>query len=528
MLHMTRPKVITILVICALGIIFTLPNFLRGQVVSSIPHWLPHQQVVLGLDLQGGSYLLLEVDHAAVVRERLTGLLDGIRTAMRTARIPVTGLAVEGGNAVVFKVREAGQLEQARTGIRDLDRSARITAAPDGTITLRLDDKDLLEQKRQAVAQSIEIVRRRIDETGTKEPIIQAQGQDRILVQLPGLREPERIKALLGKTAKMNFHLLDVSNSVADAVAGRVPAGSELMPADKDVEAGGQPRMYLVQRRPIVAGDRLTDAQPGTDSRNGEWVVNFKFDSVGARQFGQATRDNVGKPLAIVLDGRVISAPVIREPILGGSGQISGSFSVASAQDLSVLLRAGALPAPLKVIEERSVGPDLGADSIRAGLVAVVIGFSLVVVYMVLAYGLFGLFANVALISNLFLIMAAMSLLQATLTLPGIAGILLTVGMSVDANVLINERIREETRLGKTPLAALEAGFARAMSTIIDSNATTLIKMLLLYGFGSGPVKGFAVTISIGICTSMFTATMLVRLLILYWLRQQRPKALPV
>ena len=352
----------------------------------------------------------------------------------------------------------------------------------------------------------------------SKEPIIQAQGQNRILVQVPGLTDPQRLKDILGRTAKMNFHLEDGAGSLAEARAGRVPAGDLYLPGDRDGE------FYLVQRTPIVGGDRLTDAQPGFDSRTGQAIVNFKFDTTGGRQFGNATRENVGKKLAIVLDGRVISAPVIREAILGGSGQISGNFTTASATDLAVLLRAGALPAPLKIIEERTVGPDLGADAIRAGIAAVIVGFALVVIYMVMAYGLFGSFADVALIVNLFLVLAVMSLIGATLTLPGIAGILLTVGMSVDANVLINERIREETRLGKTPIAALEAGFSRAMSTIVDANLTTIIKMALLYWLGSGPVKGFAVTITIGIVTSFFTATMLVRLMIWYWLRLRRPK----
>lgn len=525
MMTMARWQIWMILAICAFGVIFAAPNLLPREQAERLPQWLPNQQISLGLDLQGGVSLLLEVDTKVVQRDRLTAVLDDIRTRMRTERIVISGLAASGENAVTFRVREAPQLEQARTIVRDIDKTAQVTTSADGTITTRLDDKEILETRRKAVAQSIEIVRRRVDATGTKEASIQIQGQDRILVQVPGLTDPQRLKKIISETAKMNFHLVDVQNSLADAMAGRVPPGSILVPADSATDSQ---RMYLLQRRVSVDGANLTDAQPGTNSQSGEWVVNFKFNSKGARDFAEVTRQNVGKPFAIVLDNKVISAPVIREPILAGSGQISGSFNAASATDLSVLLRAGALPAPLKVIEERTVGPELGADSIRAGFYAVGVGLILVVTYMWLAYGLFGLFANVALVFNLILIVAVMSLLQSTLTLPGIAGILLTLGMSVDANVLINERIRDETRVGKTPIASMEAGFARAYSTIVDANLTTLIKMLILFGFGTGPVKGFAITISIGIITSMFTATMLVRFMMSTWLRQRRPKLLPV
>jgi preprotein translocase subunit SecD len=490
---------------------------------------VPSHRVNLGLDLQGGAQLLLEIDTAAVQRDRLNSLMDSVRTTLRTQRIQVANLAIEGSDTITLRVRDPAQVEQARQALRELDRAATVgAAAADGTITIRYNPQELIEQRRQAIAQSIEIIRRRLDESGTKEVSVAAQGQNRILVQLPGEKNPERIKALIGTTAKMNFHLLDVSNSVADAMAGRVPPGDMLLPADKEIEANGQKRMYLVQRRVEVPGDRLSNAQPGTNPQTGEWIVNFTFDTAGGKKFGDVTRDNVGKQLAIVLDNKVISAPVIREPILGGRGQISGNFTAAAAQDLAVLLRAGALPAPLKIIEERTVGPELGADSIKAGLYSVIVGFVLVVVYMTLAYGLFGIFANVALIVNLALIIAVMSMLNATLTLPGIAGILLTLGMSVDANVLINERMREEVRNGRTPLSAINTGFSRAMATIVDSNLTTLIKMVILFALGSGPVRGFAVTISLGIITSMFTATMLVRLIIMWWYEWQRPKKLPV
>lgn len=527
MLHMARWKLWTILAVCLVGIVLAAPNLLSREQAASLPSWLPRQQVTLGLDLQGGAHLLLEVDVQAVIRERLTNLLDGIRSTMRTQRIAVTGLAVR-GDSVVFQVRDAGQVEQARAAVRELDRTAQISVGPDNTVTVRLNEQELIEQRRRAVAQSIEIVRRRIDETGTREPTIQAEGQDRILVQLPGVQDPERVKKLLGTTAKLNFHLLDTQNSVADAMAGRVPPGSMLLPADKEIEPNGQPRMYLVQRRVMVSGERLTDAQPGTNPQTGEWIVNFVFDTVGGREFGRVTQENVGRPLAIVLDNKVISAPVIREPILGGRGQISGNFTAATAQDLAVLLRAGALPAPLNVIEERTVGPDLGADSIRAGAIASVLGIVFVALFMILNYGLFGIFAVFALIMNLILLIGALSALGATLTLPGIAGIVLTMGMAVDANVLIYERIREELRHGRSALSAIETGFERAIGTIVDSNLTTLIASLLLFMLGSGPIKGFAVVLSLGILTSLFTAVLLTRVMVAAWYRRVRPKAIPI
>jgi preprotein translocase subunit SecD len=377
-----------------------------------------------------------------------------------------------------------------------------------------------------AVDQSIEIIRRRIDETGVREPTIQRQGEERILVQLPGIDDPDRIKDLLKKTAKMTFHLIDETTSVTDALAGRVPPGSVLMMSDQETDASGEPIPYVVRKRVVVGGDTLVSAQ--SSFQENQPVVSFRFDSIGTRKFGEVTQENVGQRLAIVLDGKVISAPVIREPILGGSGVISGRFTVQETIDLALLLRAGALPADLTILEERTVGPDLGADSIRAGEIAAAIGLLAVIFFMALYYGLFGLFSAVALILNLIIIVGLLSLLQATLTLPGIAGIVLTLGMAVDANVLIFERIREEARGGKTPVAAMDAGYRRALTTIIDANVTTLIAAILLYNFGSGPVKGFAVTLGIGIVTSMFTAMMVTRLLSVVWLRRRRPKTLPL
>ena len=541
MMYMPTWKVLLIIGAVVAGVLFAAPNFLSRETVAALPKWLPLQQINLGLDLRGGSHLLLEVDVAKVMVERLEALVEGARSELRTARIGYAGLGVRPGNAVSLKLRDAAQLPQAVEALRKLavpvTRSGlglglsggtldmTVTSEADGTITMRLSPEALVERASNAVQQSIEIVRRRIDETGVNEPTIQRQGSDRILVQLPGVGDPDRIKRLLGKTAKMVFRMVDVS---PDASETNVPPGSELLESDDERDANGHKRKWVVRKKVEVAGDNLIDAQPTYDQRNGQPVVNFRFDAVGAKRFAEVTRESVGRPFAIVLDDKVISAPVIREPILAGSGQISGNFTVQSANDLAVLLRAGALPAPLKILEERTVGPDLGADSIAAGRNATIFGFVLVMTYMLFGYGLFGVFANVALISNVFMLVGALSILQATLTLPGIAGILLTLGMAVDANVLINERIREETRLGKSPLAAMEAGFGRAFATILDSNLTTLLAMVILYALGSGPVRGFAVTISFGIATSMFTAILVSRLLMMTWWRQRRPSALPV
>ena len=521
MYYFARWKVVMVLGICALGLLFAVPNFFPGDGADSLPGWLPRDQVSLGLDLQGGSHLLLEVDTRAVLREHLEFTVDGMRIQLRKARIRYQGLGVE-GEAAVVTIKDPEKVEEARGLLRALDPSTQLES--DGNkISIALTDKALADRKNAAIQQSIEIVRRRVDETGTREPTIQRQGADRILVQLPGVDDPERIKRLLGKTAKMSFHLVDQKNSVEAAMAGRIPPGSWLLPSDE-----GDGRMYLIRKRVMVSGDTLIDSQPSFDSRTNEPVVTFRFDSAGAKRFGAATAKNVGKLFAIVLDRKVISAPVIREPILGGSGQISGSFSIQGAQDLALLLRAGALPAPLTILEERSVGPGLGADSIAAGKIASIIGMIAVVVFMASAYGLFGFLADAALIINMVLILAALSFLQATLTLPGIAGIVLTIGMAVDANVLVFERIREEVRAGRTPISAIDAGYSRAFTTIIDANLTTLIAALLLYAFGSGPVRGFAVTLSIGIVTSMFTAIMLTRLFVVTWLRRTKPDSLPL
>jgi preprotein translocase subunit SecD len=522
MLFLERWKVYLIVAICAGGVLFAAPNMLGKQTLSwwqaHAPSFLPSKTVNLGLDLRGGSYLLLEVATDTIIEERLQSLLDQTRSELRGAKIGYTDLGLSGG-AVHFKLTDAIQADKARDIVHEMDRDLDIKR-DDGNFTVRFTEANIIEKKRSAMGQSIEIVRRRIDETGTREPSIQREGDNRIIVQLPGVDDPERIKNLLGQTAKLTFRLVDEAAS-ADQSGGSVPAGMERLPVQE-----GQGQSLVVQKRIMVSGDTLVDAQPSF--QNGEPVVSFKFDSVGGKRFGEATRNNVGRLFAIVLDNKIISAPVIREPILGGSGVISGHFTTQSAQDLALLLRAGALPAPIKVLEERTVGPGLGADSIKAGATASVIGLGLAMVFILITYGLFGIFANVALLFNMALIFAILSILQATLTLPGIAGIVLTIGTALDANVLVFERIREEIRLGRSPLSAVDAGYSRALSAIIDANMTTLIASILLFIFGSGPVKGFAVTLGIGIVTSIFSAIMIARLIVVWWLRWKKPKVIPI
>jgi len=521
MVNIPKWQVVLILAVLAIGAAFAAPNLLKRETAESLPGWVPHLQVNLGLDLQGGSYLLLEVDLDFVVREQLENLVDGIRIGLRKARVGYTDLGLD-DNTAVFRVRDSEAIERTRQIVRDLATDLLIEVSEDGAFRISFTPLALDERRRNVVAQSIEIVRRRIDETGTREPSIQRQGDERILVQLPGVRDPERIKSLLGKTAKMSFRFVDEN---ADPYAGRAPPGTEILPSD-ELGPSGEPRLYVIRKRVMVSGENLTDA--ASTFQDGQPVVSFRFDTIGAKRFGDATKANVGRLFAIVLDNKVISAPVIRSAILGGSGIISGNFTVQGTQDLALLLRAGALPAPLTILEERTVGPGLGADSIAAGKIASLLGMVFVVAFMAAVYGLFGVMANVALIVNLVIILGVLSGLQATLTLPGIAGIVLTIGMAVDANVLVFERIREEVRGGRGPVTAIDAGYRRALTTIIDSNVTTLIAALLLLVFGTGPVRGFAVTLSIGIVTSMFTAIMLTRLLIVVWLRRKRPQALAI
>ena len=525
MLRFPSWKIALILGICLVGFVLSLPNLFPREQMQRLPDWLPHEQINLGLDLQGGSHLLLEVDIRAVVEERLETLVDDIRSILRPARIGYRGLGVR-GDAATLTLTDPADAGEAVALLDDLNpnplaREIEVVEGESGRIEARLTESAVRELQDSAVRQSLEIVRRRIDEVGTREPTIQRQGEDRILVQVPGEKDPESIKRLLGQTAKLTFHLIDLDTPLQQALAGNLPPGSMLLPSTE--EGQGQ---VVVRKRVEVSGESLIDAQPSFQQN--EPVVSFRFDSAGGRKFGNITREHVGELLAIVLDDKVISSPRIREPILGGSGVISGSFTVQSANELAVLLRAGALPAPLEIVEERSVGPDLGADSIAAGEIAGIVALVLVMGLMSFYYGLFGVAACIALIVNLVLIIGVLSALQATLTLPGIAGIVLTIGMAVDANVLIFERIREEVRGGRSPISAIDAGYREAMRTIIDANLTTLIAAVLLYAFGSGPVRGFAVTLGIGIITSMFTAISLTRLMVASWLRRTRPAVLPV
>ncbi|MBM3523204.1 MAG: protein translocase subunit SecD [Alphaproteobacteria bacterium] len=532
MLFFARWKVWLINAVCALGVLLSIPAFLPRETLG-LPGWFPWRHVGLGLDLRGGAYLLLEVDMQAVVRDRLTRIREDVLVKFRGTEIRYSGLAIR-GQTVTLQLRDPGQSNEAMRLLRELAQPVStgalggsvpdldVTAAPDGAVTISLSEVALRDKATKTIEQSMEIVRRRLDPDGIKEISIARQGSARILVQQPGVDDLATSKRLLGQTAKMTFHLLDAT---ADCSSGRGPAGVLCLPG---TDSRGSREIYPVRQRVEVDGANLTDARAGQNQQTSEWVVNFAFDSIGGRRFAEITRQNVGQPFAIVLDGKVLTAPVIREPITGGRGQISGNFTVASANELAVLLRAGALPAPLAIVEERVVGPDLGADAIRAGVISIIAGAGLVLVFICWTYGLFGSFACIGLAANLALTLAILNLMEATLTLPGMAGVLLTLGLSVDANILINERIREETKLGKTPFAAMEAGFKRAFSTIVDSNLTTLIKMLLLYAFGSGPVKGFAVTITFGIITSMFTATVLVRLMMVTWLRLRKRATLPV
>ncbi|UPG71867.1 protein translocase subunit SecD [Roseomonas gilardii subsp. gilardii] len=527
MLYFARWKVAAILGVIALGILLCLPNFLPR---SALPSWA-QRQISLGLDLRGGSYLLLEVDLNRVAHDRLEAIADGARTRLRQNNIGYTAITTDEPNRrVTVRLRDPAQADTAAAQLRDLANPVtastgasspdiEVASAPDGTLTVTVTQAGLQARASGAVDQSVEIVRRRVDETGVAEALVARQGQDRVLVQLPGVDDPNRIKELLGRTAKMTFHLLDEN---ANPQATVPPPGDMILTGERD----GQ--RYVVRRQVAVDGANLSDARASQDPQTREWVVSFTFDSVGSRRFADITRANVGRPFAIVLDDKVLTAPVIREPITGGRGQISGSFNAQSASDLAALLRAGALPAPLTVVEERTVGPELGADAIRAGLIALGTGTFLVLLYMGTAYGLFGWFANLALLVNLVLTGAALSLLGATLTLPGIAGVVLTLGTAVDANILINERIREEVQAGRSPASALEAGFSKAYGTILDSNVTNLLAMAALYIFGSGPVKGFAVTVALGTFVHLFTATTLVRLMISVWFRSRRPRSLPV
>lgn len=514
MYKLSKSRIFIIVAICLLGLFFSIPNILPNK--DNLPKWW--QPVNLGLDLQGGSNLLLEVKVDDVIRESMATVEESVRQALRENKIRYQNLQAN-NDSVAVKIDNLNQRNKAAGLFRKIDNDLNVSEEGDGTLRITYTEAALNNMKIKAVNQSIEIVRRRIDELGTKEPVIQRQGTDRIVVQLPGLQNPEYVKTLLGKTAKMAFHLVDSSSSAADARRGRLSNSSKLV-------KGSEGETYVISRKAVVGGEHLVDAQPSF--QEGEPVVSFKFNSIGGKKFGEATKNNIRERLAIVLDNEVISAPTIQTAILGGSGIISGNFTVKSANDLALLLRSGALPAPLEVLEERTVGAGLGSDSIKAGAIACVIGLIAVVVFMIAAYGLFGIFTTVAVFTNLFLLLGVLSLMGATMTLPGIAGVILTVGMAVDANVLIFERMREEVKLGRSTKDAAEAGFREAWGTILDSNLTTLVAAFVLFYFGTGPVRGFAVTLTIGILTSMFTSVTVTRVIIASWIERYKPTKLPI
>ncbi len=532
MLYFTRWKALAIIFGALVVCLCAVPNFFPEAKVKTWPLWA-QRHLVLGLDLQGGSYLLLEVDSNYVRKEKLDQVRDDTRRVLRENKIGYTGLASR-ADYVEVRVKDS-DAQTALAKLRELSqplggllgssgqRSLEVSDAGGGLIRLTVPQAAITERIRQTIEQSIQIVERRVNQLGTVEPLIQRQGTDRILVQVPGLQDPTELKRILGKTAKMEFRMVDTTVPPDQAAQGRVPPDSEIL-----MSAQAPKIPYVIKKQILVSGGELTDAQPGFDQRSGEPIVSFRFNSSGSRKFAQATSENVGQPFAIVLDNEVISAPVIREPITGGSGQISGSFTVQAANELAILLRAGALPAPLTVIEERTVGPGLGQDSIEKGELAAYVGSIMVIVFMLLTYRLFGVFANIAVAINVAMIFGVLSLLNATLTLPGIAGIVLTVGIAVDSNVLIYERIREEIRGGRNAISAIDAGFKRALSTILDSNITTFIAAAVLFYIGTGPVRGFAVTLGIGILTTVFTAFTLTRLIVAGWVRWKRPQSVPI
>ena len=554
MLQVALWKRLTIAVVCLVGLALALPNAFysrverhndattaleRGAVataetdagLAAWPGWLPSGLVNLGLDLRGGAHLLAEVQLADVYAARVDGYWPAVRDALRDARGEVGTIRRQDGPADALRVRISRPegMEAALAAVRDLSTpvasltgvgQSDIEVTNEGDVlVLRLSEAERAATDQRTLEQSLEIIRRRVDEAGTREPTIQRQGADRILIQVPGLGSAQELKELIGTTARLTFHSVVSRGAAAGA---RADADQLLLPSLDDPD-----ERYVLDRTPVVTGDDLVDSQPAFD-QNGQPAVTFRFNPAGARAFGIYTGQNVGAPFAIVLDEQVVTAPNIREAITGGSGQITGNFGIEEANRLAILLRAGALPAEMVFLEERTIGPELGQDSIDAGKVASLVAMAAVVVVMIASYGLFGIFATVALGINVALIFGLLSLIGGTLTLPGIAGIVLTIGMAVDANVLVFERIREELLTARGPARAIELGYERALSAIVDANITTFIIAVILFTLGSGPVRGFAVTLGIGILTSVFTAIFVTRLLIVVWFERRRPKRIEV
>ena len=498
-------KATLVILVISLGIVFTLPTLLYKE---NSNNWFFDNKINLGLDLQGGSYLLLEVQTEVLMQEELNNISDSIQLIARGLQTNIINIISE-EDEIQLRFSNNDKLEEIREKFKNNYRNVNVTIK-NNTMKIAINEIFKKNIKESAIKQSLEIVRKRIDESGTKEPLIQRSGKKRILLQLPGIKDPERIKELLGTTAKLTFHMVDDEDTIS-LKANRAPFGKIIVADFYNPEI-----KYLVEKKSRVGGENLVDAKASFDPQEGH-AVSFRFDTTGAQKFGKATSENVGKRFAVILDGVVITAPVINTAITGGSGIITGNFSSQEAADLSVLLRAGALPAPLSIIEERSVGPGLGADSIASGKIAAIIGMICVCIFMILIYGVFGLLANLSLIANLFIIVSLLGTIGATLTLPGIAGIVLTIGMAVDANVLVFERIKEEANKKTSALEAVKNGFDKALSTILDANITTLIAALLLFVFGSGPIKGFSITLSLGVLASMFTAIMFTNFLIYLW-----------
>ena len=505
-------KSLVVIFVIIMGVIFSIPSIIYKQDSNS---WFLNNKINLGLDLQGGSYLLLEVQTDVLFKEELNNISDSLRIISREFEANIINIKLQ-DDEISISFTNSDNLKEIRKNF--LQNYRNVTAIiNDNNINVVISDVFKKSIQESAIKQSLEIVRKRIDESGTKEPLIQRSGKNRILLQLPGIKDPERIKELLGKTAKLTFHMVD-DNDNKSLKANRAPFGKLIVEDFYDSNL-----KYVVEKKARVGGENLIDAKASFDPQQGH-AVSFRFDTTGAQKFGKATSENVGKRFAVILDGVVITAPVINSPITGGSGIITGNFSSQEATDLAVLLRAGALPAPLDIIEERSVGPGLGADSISAGKYAAIIGMICVCIFMILVYGIFGVLANISLIANLFIIISLLGGIGATLTLPGIAGIVLTIGMAVDANVLIFERIKEEINKNNKSLVSIKNGFDKALSTILDANITTLIAALILFVFGSGPIKGFSITLSLGIIASMFTAIMFTNFLIYFWYSLSKKK----
>ena len=547
MLQIETWKRVLIWGLVALGLLLALPNGFYGRVeayndevaaqagdssgVDGWPGFLPSGLVNLGLDLRGGAHLLAEVKVEDVYTTRMEGLWPEVRNLLRDHRDEVGTIRLQDSadGTLVVRIGDPAGLDRAVELVRGLARpvtsltgagATDIVVSGEGDrVTVELSEAERAATDDRTVRQSLEIIRRRIDEVGTREPTIQRQGADRILIQVPGIGSADELKAIIGTTAQLNFQPVVTSTTDENS---RVPAGQEVLPSAED-----EGFFYVLEQAAVVSGEELVDAQPSFD-QSGNPAVSFRFNPSGARKFGDYTAQNIGNPFAIVLDDEVISAPVIQAHISGGSGIITGNFTVEESTNLAVLLRAGALPAGLDFLEERTIGPELGADSIQAGKIACIVAGIAVLVFMSASYGLFGLFANIALILNVGLIFGLLSLIGATLTLPGIAGIVLTIGMAVDANVLVFERIREELKTAKGPARAIELGYDRALSAIIDANITTFIVAVILFVLGSGPVRGFSVTLGLGIMTSVFTAIYITRLLVVMWFERARPKTLEV